>query len=65
MQAIRTIIDLRNSHEVPNKAWYSNYMISEAHGWQKMMYIENHTKKPMKFLREARMIATTKELGGG
>lgn len=33
-------------------------------GWRKMMYNENHTKKAMKFLREARMIATRKEPGG-
>jgi len=33
-------------------------------GYRKMMYNENHTKKAMKFLREARMIDTTKELGG-
>ncbi len=33
-------------------------------GWRKMTYSENHTKKAMKFLREAQMIATKKELGG-
>lgn len=33
-------------------------------GWRKMMYNENQTKKAMKFLREARMIDTRKELGG-
>jgi uncharacterized phage protein (TIGR02220 family) len=33
-------------------------------GYRKMMYNENHTKKAMKFLRENRMITTSKELGG-
>lgn len=33
-------------------------------GYRKMMYHENHTKRAMKVLREARMIDTSKELGG-
>jgi hypothetical protein len=33
-------------------------------GYRKEMYNENHTKKAMKALREAGMIASTKELGG-
>lgn len=33
-------------------------------GWRKMTYNENQTKKAMKFLREAGMIDTKKELGG-
>lgn len=33
-------------------------------GWRKMTYNENQTKKAMKFLREAQMITTKKELGG-
>ena len=33
-------------------------------GYRKMTYNENHTKKAMKFLREAHMIDSTKELGG-
>jgi len=33
-------------------------------GYRKMMYNENHTKKAMKALREADMIASSKELGG-
>lgn len=33
-------------------------------GYRKMTYNENHTKRAMKFLREHRMIDTTKELGG-
>lgn len=33
-------------------------------GYRKVMYNENHTKKAMKALREARMITTSKELGG-
>ena len=37
-------------------AWYV--------GWRKNTYSENHTKKAMKFLREALMVETTKELGG-
>lgn len=37
-------------------AWYI--------GYRKMTYNENQTKKAMRFLREHRMIDTTKELGG-
>jgi len=33
-------------------------------GWRKEMYSENQMKKAMKFLRDARMIDTEKELGG-
>jgi len=33
-------------------------------GWRKMTYSENQTKKAMKFLREALMVTTKKELGG-
>lgn len=50
-QLFRTYKDIREG-----LAWYV--------GWRKMMYNENHTKKAMKFLREAHMIATTKALGG-
>ena len=33
-------------------------------GWRKMTYSENQTKKAMKFLRDALMVTTKKELGG-
>lgn len=50
-QLFRTYKDIREG-----LAWYV--------GYRKEMYNENHTKKGMKSLREADMIATTKELGG-
>ena len=50
-QLFRTYKDIREG-----LCWYV--------GWSKRMYNENQTKKAMKFLREAGMIATKKELGG-
>ena len=50
-QLFRSYKDIREG-----LAWYI--------GWKKCTYNENHTKKAMKALREALMIATRKELGG-
>ncbi len=50
-QLFRTYKDIREG-----LAWYV--------GYRKEMYNENQTKKAMKALRDARMIDTTKELGG-
>ena len=50
-QLFRTYKDIREG-----LCWYV--------GYRKEMYSENHTKKAMKALREAGMIATTKALGG-
>jgi len=50
-QCFRSYKDIRN-----DLCWYV--------GWRKHTYNENQTKKAMKFLREALMVTTTKELGG-